>query len=129
MVKRFFILLIVVLLVIIAVDSCIESVSIAASHIDPEELRGNFQGNVTYNEIIGFRRSIGTVLGVVRIVGMVIAIVMLAVIGSKYMMAAPSDRADLKKYIPRYVIGAMVLFSASAIVSIVRGWVLEFRDV
>ena len=65
----------------------------------------------------------------VRIVGMVIAVVMLAVIGSKYMMAAPSDRADLKKYIPRYVIGAMVLFSASAIVSIVRGWVLEFRDV
>lgn len=129
MIKKFFILLIIVLLVIIAINSCIESSSFAASHIDPKDARDIFQGNVTYNEIKGFRKSIGTVLGVVRIVGMVIAVVMLAVIGSKYMMAAPSDRADLKKYIPRYVIGAMVLFSASAIVSIVRGWVLEFRDV
>ena len=129
MIKKFFILLIIVLLVIIAINSCIESSSFAASHNDPKDARDIFQGNVTYNEIKGFRKSIGTVLGVVRIVGMVIAVVMLAVIGSKYMMAAPSDRADLKKYIPRYVIGAMVLFSASAIVSIVRGWVLEFRDV
>jgi len=126
MVKKFFVLLIMILLIVIAIDSCIETVSIAA--LKSSDL-SNLKGIVTYKEVKGFKKSISTVLGVVRIVGLVIAIVMLAVIGSKYMMAAPSDRADLKKYIPRYVIGAMVLFSASAIVTIVRDAVLKFKDV
>jgi len=129
MIKKFFVLIIMALLVIIAINSCIESVSVAVSHLESDEVKSAFKGDVTYKEIKGFKKSIGTVLGVVRIVGMVIAIVMLAVIGSKYMMAAPSDRADLKKYIPRYVIGAMVLFSASAIVTVVRDAVLRFEDV
>jgi len=126
MVKKFFVLLIMILLIVIAIDSCIETVSIAA--LKSSDL-SNLKGIVTYKEVKGFKKSISTVLGVVRIVGLVIAIVMLAVIGSKYMMAAPSDRADLKKYIPRYVIGAMVLFSASAIVTVVRDAVLRFEDV
>ena len=38
-------------------------------------------------------------------------------------MAAPGDRADIKKYAMNYVIGAMILFGAAGILGIVQRFV------
>ncbi len=63
---------------------------------------------------------IGGILGVIRTVGVVIAVVILVVIACKYMLAAPGDRADLKKYLQIYIIGALVFFGAAGLVDLVR---------
>ncbi|MCR5185695.1 MAG: hypothetical protein K6D97_01070 [Clostridia bacterium] len=68
---------------------------------------------------------LSSILGIVRIVGITVAVVMLAVIACKYMTLAPGDRANLKKYIPIYVKGALVLFGASGLVGIIRDVVFE----
>lgn len=63
---------------------------------------------------------IGIVLTVVRTVGMGVAIIILIVIGCKYMIASSGERAEIKKYAIHYVIGAIVLFAASGLITIIR---------
>ena len=68
---------------------------------------------------------LSSILGIVRIIGMTVAVVMLAVIACKYMLSAPGDRADLKKYLPVYITGAIVLFGASGLVGLIRDITME----
>lgn len=63
---------------------------------------------------------IGTVLSVIRTAAAGVAIIILLVIGCKYMLASAGDRADIKKYAINYVIGAFILFGATALVSIAK---------
>lgn len=63
---------------------------------------------------------IGSVLTVVQVVGSGIAVIMLIVLAIKYISAAPSDKAEIKKHAVVYVVGAVVLFAASGIIGIVR---------
>jgi hypothetical protein len=63
---------------------------------------------------------IATVLAVIRIVAAGIAITILIVLGCKYMLSSAGDRADIKKYAMNYVIGAFILFGATALVSIAK---------
>ncbi|MCR5185692.1 MAG: pilin [Clostridia bacterium] len=60
-----------------------------------------------------------TILAVIfKIVAVATGIVILISLAIKYMMAAPGDRADIKKSMIPFVIGAFVLFAASGIVDI-----------
>lgn len=68
------------------------------------------------------RRVVGAILGVVRIVGTGIAIIMLIVVAMKYMMSAPGDRADIKKHAVVYVVGAIVLFGSAQIIGIIANF-------
>lgn len=61
--------------------------------------------------------SAATAITVARIVCVTISIVVLLVIAMKYMMSAPGDRADIKKYAVHYVIGTVILFGALAILT------------
>ena len=61
-----------------------------------------------------------SILGIVQIVAITTAIIILIVIGIKYITAAPEGKAELKKKAIIYIVGAMLLFGATAIVGIIR---------
>ena len=61
---------------------------------------------------------IGGILGFVKVIGYAFAIGMLLYIGIKYTMASANEKADLKKGSISYVIGAVIIFGATTIVSI-----------
>ena len=63
---------------------------------------------------------VGAILTVVQVIGMGISVIMLIVLAIKYMVSSPSDRADVKKSALIYVVGAVILFSISAILGIIR---------
>ena len=65
---------------------------------------------------------IGQILSIVQVIGVSVAVVMLIVLGIKYMSSAPNDRAEIKKHAVVYVVGAVVLFAASGIVGLIRGF-------
>ena len=66
------------------------------------------------------RKLIGTVLDVVRAAAVAIGLIILTVMGAKYMLASPNERAEIKQHLVIYVVGAFVMFGASAIVTIVQ---------
>lgn len=64
-------------------------------------------------------RSIaGVMVGVIRIIGTGVALIVLTIIGIKYVIAAPGDRADLKKSSVQYVVGAIIVFGSSQFLGI-----------
>ena len=65
------------------------------------------------------QKLMGTGIQVVRIVGVGISLVMLGHIGIKYMMAAPAEKADFKKSAAIYVLGAVLVFGATNILTII----------
>lgn len=64
------------------------------------------------------QKIITTIAVVFKIVAVATAIVILIMLAVKYMAAAPGDRADIKKSMIPFVIGAFVLFAASGIIDL-----------
>ena len=59
------------------------------------------------------------IVGIIQIVGAVIAVVVLTVLGIKYMMGSAEEKAEYKKTMIPYVIGAILVFAATSIASVI----------
>lgn len=60
-----------------------------------------------------------TVLGYIQIIGTFIAVGVLMFLGIKYMTASANEKADVKKSIIPYIVGAIVLLLAVNIIPII----------
>lgn len=69
------------------------------------------------------------ILSVTQTVGIAVAVIMLIVLAIKYISAAPSDKADIKKHAVVYVVGAVVLFAAAGIMQIIKQFALNIKPV
>ena len=58
-------------------------------------------------------------IGVVQAVGIGVAVIMIVIVGGKYIIAAPTEKANIKKQTLIYLIGAVLIFSASVVLRIV----------
>ena len=56
-----------------------------------------------------------TILTVITTVAMVLAVIIIAVLGIKYMMGSTEEKAEYKKSLMPYIIGAVLVFGAGAI--------------
>lgn len=65
-------------------------------------------------------KIIGAIMTVAQVIGIGVAVIMLIVLAIKYISAAPSDKAEIKKHAVVYVVGAVVLFAASGILQLVK---------
>lgn len=94
----------------------LKNVCYASGYLD------KFQGTTT-GEDAKIKSIISMILGGIRTIGAGVAVIILLFLGCKYMLASANDRAEIKKYAVTYVIGAIVLFSSSAIISIIKNFV------
>lgn len=108
--------------IFILVLCCIISLT-AISLADISEFDGKISGDAANNSRGIIVKIIATALNTTRIVGIAIAVIMLLVVACKYIIASAGDKADIKKYATNYVIGALVLFGASGIITIVKNFV------
>ncbi len=53
------------------------------------------------------------IVGILQTVGVVLSVVILTVIGIKYMMGSAEEKAEYKKTFMPYIIGAALIFAAS----------------
>ena len=59
------------------------------------------------------------IAGIIRNVGIVLAVVILMILGIKYMVGSAEEKADYKKSIIPYLVGAIILFGAAGIAQVV----------
>ncbi len=64
----------------------------------------------------------GNAIAIMQVIGVSVAVVMLVVVAIKYMSSAPNDRAEVKKHLVPYAIGAIFIFGSVAIVQIIKGF-------
>lgn len=60
------------------------------------------------------------IVGLVKMVAVAVAVIMLVVLGIKYIAASPTEKADIKKGAIIYVVGAIFLFGAAGILQLVQ---------
>ena len=65
----------------------------------------------------------GKVLNIVQIVGVAVATIMLTILGIRYVSLSPNEKAEYKKSLFPYMIGAVFVFGASTIAGIVYSMV------
>ena len=65
-------------------------------------------------------KIVGAILYITKVIAVGIGLIMLTAVAIKYMSSAPGDKAEIKKYAVVYVVGAVVLFAASAILGIIK---------
>ncbi|MCR5187050.1 MAG: pilin [Clostridia bacterium] len=66
------------------------------------------------------KEIIQSVLTIAQVIGVGVAVIMLIVLAIKYISAAPSDKAEIKKHMVVYVVGSILLFAASGFLEIIK---------
>ena len=108
-----------ILLISIFVISVMQNLVFAVSTTDAITAMGNMEGADIEDGTGKLGNIINAVIGLIQVAGTGISMIMVTMLGIKYLLAAPSDKADVKKQIAPLVVGAIILFAAVNLVSIV----------
>lgn len=109
----------IVLMILMVVTVLSTSVSATWDDIDIGQFSGKSDNSVAKDT---FSQVVASLISLIQVVGMGVAIIMLIYMAIKYISAAPSEKAELKKGITIYVVGAIVLFAASGILQVIKNF-------
>lgn len=59
------------------------------------------------------------VVTIINVVGIVIAVIILLIIGIKYMIGSASEKAEYKKTMIPYIVGAVLIFAGTSLVRVI----------
>lgn len=107
-----------IILVAAMLLALLTTVSNASGGLDPAEMANNLKGT-TSNAQSDVMNIGNQIIGIITTVGVVVAVVILLVLGIKYMMGSASEKAEYKKTMIPYLVGAILIFGASAITKVV----------
>ena len=108
-IKVLSILLATALLVIMIAIPVVNAVDDPTSTVDD---LFNGGGDVDTSGLSGVGANI---VSIITTIGIIVAVVVLLVLGIKYMMGSASEKAEYKKTMIPYLVGAVLIFGASAI--------------
>ena len=107
-------LIVTIMILLVCVCVCTSNSVNAAN---PNILDGKITDPADENDEI--KGKLNTVLGVIQVAGTLFAVGTLMVLGIKYMMGSIEEKAQYKKSMLPYVIGAVFVFSAVNIATVV----------
>ena len=82
---------------------------------------------LTDNDTASAFKLAGTIVEVIRIVGLIIAFVGIIAIGIKFMAGSVEERAEYKKSLLPYLIGCIMIFTITTILSIIYSLVTQVK--
>lgn len=112
--------IVVALLVAIMLVAAFTVPSTAMSQVDLDQFDNATED--TSNASNAVTNVIGAIISIARIVGAGVAIIMLIVLAIQYIAASPEGKAEVKKNSTIYIVGAVILFTASAILGIIQNF-------
>ena len=82
----------------------------------------------TYSEQSKIQDLGKKIVGVIQIVGVVIAVVVILVIGIKYIIGSAEEKAEYKKTMIPYVVGAILIFAGATIVNVLYNTIIALNS-
>ena len=92
--------------------------------IDPNEWKPDDLGMQDYDEVVDVAVVI---IAVIRYVGVAVSIIVLLIIGIKYMTGTVQEKAEYKKTMIPYLIGVFIFFALSQILPLIIGLIADFE--
>lgn len=62
------------------------------------------------------------IIGMVQAIGSIVSVLVLVILGIKYMMGSAEEKAEYKKTMIPYLVGAILIFAASNLASMIYGF-------
>ena len=90
------------------------------TNVTPNQITGNSEVDVSGISSIG-----NSIVRILSTIGIVASVIVLIVLGIKYMMGSAEEKAEYKKTLMPYVIGAGLVFAASTIAQIVYNFMQD----
>ncbi len=94
--------------------------TVFADYLDPSGLDGKKADEFTN---IGKR-----IIGMVQSVGSIISVLVLVILGIKYMMGSAEEKAEYKKTMIPYLVGAILVFAASNIAGVIYNFAITLNN-
>ena len=89
----------------------------AAGFTDPVENPGFWEPTIEDDSALTSKA--GTVLYIINIIGVIVSVIVLAILGIKYMLGSLEEKAEYKKSMPTYLIGIFLLAASASIPNII----------
>ena len=105
---------ILTVLIIIATIATMLSAVFAEGAAD---VLGNLKGNT--GAATAVTKTANNIIGIVQVICYAAAVIMLVILGVKFIIASPEAKADIKKSAIMYVIGAIIVFAAGALLGVI----------
>ncbi|MCI8345020.1 MAG: hypothetical protein HFJ42_03480 [Clostridia bacterium] len=113
------------MLVIFMVVATLSNIVLASSTIE-QQIQTIGKGNQAANadEVVNLGATIVTIM---QTVGIVVAVVILLILGIKYMIGSAEEKAEYKKTMIPYLVGAILIFASTTIVNVVYNMANAFN--
>lgn len=108
---------------IYAHDSSTDSIKVASGVINTNNFKPN---NINLNDVEAVVDKGGTIINVIRVIGIAVTCITLMLLGIKYMTGTVEEKADYKKTMIPYLIGVAIFFSLSTILTTIIDMVADF---
>ena len=105
---------ILTVLIIIATIATMLSAVFAEGAAD---VLGKLKGNT--GAATAVTKTANNIIGIVQVICYAAAVIMLVILGVKFIIASPEAKADIKKSAIMYVIGAIIVFAAGALLGVI----------
>ena len=77
-------------------------------------------GNISSDEANKVETTVGKILSIITNIGIVISVLIPAILGVKYMLGSVEEKAEYKKDIIPYLVGAVMLFAICTVIKILQ---------
>ncbi len=105
-------------LAVLALVTCMQTTVFADDlSVSPTDIKAKNSTAATATQNVA-----GIILGVVKIIAIAVAVIFLIVLAIKYISSSPNDKAELKKNMIVYAVGAVLLFGAAGILQLVQNF-------
>lgn len=81
------------------------------NNVEKQKLNGNADQQITK---VG-----GNIVNIIQVIGIVVAVIVILIIGIKYMMGSASEKAEYKKTMIPYLVGAVLVFAGTSLVKVI----------
>ena len=117
-IKKMFIVFIILILIFNIIQSTVYATGVYSS------IKKIANSSSTGGAVTSVNNMAGSIISIAKVICAGVAIIMITVIAMKYMLAAPSEKADIKKHAVVYVVGAIIMFAATAILQIIQSFAI-----
>ncbi len=96
--------------------------SISSVVLEVPDIEGKIETIATGNDSANADKVVNlgaTIVTIMQTVGIVVAVVVLLILGIKYMMGSAEEKAEYKKTMIPYLVGAILIFASTTIVKVV----------
>ncbi|MCI8486447.1 MAG: hypothetical protein HFJ20_05050 [Clostridia bacterium] len=116
--KKYVYIMLTLLIIIFNFISCVNCV-----YADGEDSIALEGWNKIYKKTgNSFDKAQNAVIGLVQTIGYITSVLMVTIIGIKYIFTSPEGKAEVKKQLIPFLIGAVLLFSGTVLVSTISKW-------